>query len=163
MFLPGKGNRTEIHRCFSIPSFTWTRFKWVLLCVCDLNLSSPCFQMERFEMPGLDLCAAPQCLPWVGDTFLPHTDLLSTQVDKVKVYAKKNSPAPSSSNQYLLQNCIPEEMKNYKLCYVMSKPEETELLNPAAPAKAQWNLTHRLSGFIFYHPPWHFLLGHHFA
>lgn len=72
MFLPGKGNRTEILSCFSIPSFTWTHFKYVLLCVCDLNLTGSYFQMERFEVPVPGLCAAQLLLqppPWAGGHF----------------------------------------------------------------------------------------------
>lgn len=47
MFLPGKGNRTEIHSCFSIPSFTWHHFKYDLSCVCNLNL------IGSFQQKGL--------------------------------------------------------------------------------------------------------------
>lgn len=47
MFLPGKGNRTEIHSCFSILSFTWHHFNYNLSCVCNLNLTG------SFQQKGL--------------------------------------------------------------------------------------------------------------
>jgi len=80
MFLPGKGNRIEIHSCISIPSFPWTHFKYVLSCVCDLNLTSSCFRTERFEVPVPGLRAAQLLsvpLSWAG-CHLP-SKLLPTQ------------------------------------------------------------------------------------
>lgn len=50
-----------------------------LLCVCDLNLTSPYFRMEGFGVPVPGLCAAqlPSVpLSWTGVTLLPHSDLL---------------------------------------------------------------------------------------
>lgn len=97
MFLPGKGNRTEIHSCFSIPSFTWTHFKSGLSRVCDLNLTGSCFQMERFEVPVPGLCAA-QLLSvppaWAGG-HLPSKLLptLNTGGQCKSLFKKKKNPS----------------------------------------------------------------------